>query len=356
MSKLLLYILAFGALMGGIDHILGNRFGFGQRFEEAFRLLGPIGLSMAGIVCLAPLLSEWLGYIIVPVFTALKLDPGMFGSVLAIDMGGYQMAMDLASDLRIGQFSGIIVSAIFGCTVVFTIPVGMGAMGEGERPFFIRGILIGLVSMPGGILVGGLLWGLSVGTILWHCLPIFLICALLLWGLVRKPEGMTRLFQTFARGIQVLATLGLTLGAVQYISGLPIFQSLVSLEEAMEVVSAIAIMMLGSMPLAELLQRLLKHPFAWVRKRTGLNEVSTTGLLIGMVSVVPALAMFPRMDDRGKVVNGAFVVCAASAFAAHLGFALSTEPEMATALLAAKLLGGTLGVVLALIATGKPKK
>jgi len=57
------------------------------------------------------------------------------------------------------------------------------------------------------------------------------------------------------------------------------------------------------------------------------------------------------MDTRGKVVNGAFLVCSASAFAAHLGFALSTEPDMVTALLAAKLLGGLAGIILALLFT-----
>lgn len=72
-------------------------------------------------------------------------------------------------------------------------------------------------------------------------------------------------------------------------------------------------------------QRLLKRPFAWVGKHTGLNSVSTTGILIGMVSMVPALAMVTRMDKRGNVV------CGSSAFAAHLGFPVSTEPEMVTA-------------------------
>lgn len=70
-----------------------------------------------------------------------------------------------------------------------------------------------------------------------------------------------------------------------------------------------------------------------------------------MVSV----ALIPRMDKRGKVVNGAFLVCAASAFAAHLGFAVSTQPEMVPALLAAKLVGGSLGAVIALLATGKAR-
>ena len=354
MNDIILYIMAFGALVGGIDHIFGNRLGFGQRFEEAFRLLGSIGLSMAGILCLAPLLSEYLGKLIVPLFTLLGFDPGMFGSILAIDMGGYQMAMDLAASPEIGRFAGIVVSAIFGCTIVFTIPVGMGAMGEEDRPYFTKGILLGLVSMPGGILAGGLVFGLSLGEILWNCLPILLVSAALFLGLLRKPETMTLVFQKFAKFMQMLASFGLMVGAIQYMTGREFLPGLIPLEEAMEVVCSIAIVMLGSMPLAELVQRLLKRPFEWIGRHTGLSSASTTGILIGMVSVVPALAMIPRMDKRGKVVNGAFVVCGASAFAAHLGFCLSAEPDMAAALLISKLLGGALGVVIALAATKNP--
>lgn len=348
-----MYVMAAGALIGGVDHILGNRFGFGARFEEAFRLLGAIALSMAGIICLAPVLSQLLGKVVVPLFCAVGLDPGMFGSIFAIDMGGYQMAMDLASDPEIGRFAGIIVSAIFGCTIVFTIPVGLGAMGEEDRPYFTKGILLGLVSMPVGILIGGLLCGLSAGCILWNCLPILLVSGVLFLGLVKKPDAVARMFQGFAKGIQALASFGLMIGAIQYMTGLELLKDLVPLVEAMEVVCSIAIVMLGSMPLAELIQRLLKVPFAWIGKHTGLNGISTTGILIGMVSVVPALAMIPRMDKRGKVVNGAFVVCGASAFAAHLGFTVSAEPDMVAALLAAKLLGGLLAIVIALAATKK---
>ena len=354
MTDGILYFMAFGALLGGLDLIFGNRFGLGQRFEEAFQSLGSLGLSMAGILCLSPLLSRLLGKLAVPLGALLGADPGMFGSILAIDMGGYQMAMELCADPEIGRFSGILVSAIFGCTLVFTIPVGMGAIREADRTWFTRGILLGLVSMPGGILAGGLVFGLSLGKLLQNCLPIFLLCAGLCWGLLKKPDAMTRGFQKFSVFIRKLAVLGLTVGAVRYMTGWELLPGLIPLEEAMEVVCSIAIVMLGSMPLAELLQRLLKRPFAWIGRHTGLNAASTTGLLIGMVSVVPALSMIPRMDCRGKVVCGAFVVCGASAFAAHLGFCLSCQPDMAAALLCAKLLGGLLGVAAALMATKNP--
>lgn len=351
MNQIILNTMALGALLGGTDHLLGNRFGLGQRFEEAFHLLGSIALSMAGIICLAPVLSHWLGRIVVPAFSLLGLDPGMFGSILAIDMGGYQMAADLCIDPRIGQYSGIIVSSIFGCTIVFTIPVGLGAVGADDRPYFTKGILFGLITMPVGLVTGGLLCGLPTGLLLWNLVPILVISFLLVIGLLKKPEALILNFQLFAKGIEKLAIFGLMVGAIQYMTGTPWFPGMSSLTEAMEVVCSIAIVMLGSMPLAELLRRLMQRPFAWVSSHTGLNSVSTTGLLIGMVSVVPALAMIPRMDKRGKVVCGAFVVSSASLFAAHLGFTLSTEPELATALITAKLLGGICAVALTLIAT-----
>ena len=43
---------------GGFDRVLGNRFGFGEQFEKGFQMLGPVGLSMAGIICLAPVLAS----------------------------------------------------------------------------------------------------------------------------------------------------------------------------------------------------------------------------------------------------------------------------------------------------------
>lgn len=350
-SQILMYLMAFGALLGGIDRILGNRLGYGKCFEEAFLLLGSIGLSMAGIICLAPVLSSLLGHVVVPLFTALGLDPGMAGSILAIDMGGYQLSMELSVDPEIGKFSGIIVSAIFGCTIVFTIPVGLSIMEEDDRPYFTKGILLGLASMPAAILIGGLIFGLPSGKILRNSLPVLLVSLLLFIGIARRPGTVTCIFQHFARTIQAIATLGLTLGAVQYMTGLVILPGLAPLTEAMEVACSISIVMLGSMPLSELVKRILKIPFAWIGAHTGLNSTSTTGILIGMVSVVPALAMVPQMDKRGKVINGAFVVCGASTFAAHLAFTVSAQPEMVPALLAAKLLGGLLGAAIAFAAT-----
>ena len=51
------------------------------------------------------------------------------------------------TDSRIGSYAGIVAAAIFGCTLVFTIPVGMGMIRQEDRSFFARGIMLGLAAV-----------------------------------------------------------------------------------------------------------------------------------------------------------------------------------------------------------------
>lgn len=354
-NQIIMYFMAFGVLLGGTDRILGNRFGFGEKFENGFKMLGPVGLSMAGIICLAPLLSSTLGSIIRPVCNAVNIDPSILGSVLAIDMGGYTMAMELASDPKIGGFFGIIVSATFGCTIVFTIPVGLGFIRTEDRPLFTRGILLGLAAIPVAMIVGGLLLRLSIKTIIWNSLPILLISALLAVGVARKPDAMMKGFQVFAKVIQIIATFGLMMAAITHLTGIPILKNMPPLLDAMKTVSSICIVMLGSMPLAELIQRVMKVPFARIQACTGLNGASTTALLLGLFSATPALAMIPEMDRRGKVVVSACLVSCVCVLGAHFAFTMSAEPDLVSAMLAAKFAGGILGGSIAMISTQKQK-
>ena len=82
MERAILCALAIGAVLGGLDLLIGNRFNLGERFEEGFKLLGPTALSMAGILCLAPLLSGALESTLAPLWCALGLDPAMLGGIL----------------------------------------------------------------------------------------------------------------------------------------------------------------------------------------------------------------------------------------------------------------------------------
>jgi ethanolamine transporter len=91
-DKIIIWVMAIGILLGGVDRILGNRFGLGEKFEEGFNAMGPLALGMVGIVSLAPVIAKVLGPIIIPVFNIMGADPAMFATILANDMGGYPLA------------------------------------------------------------------------------------------------------------------------------------------------------------------------------------------------------------------------------------------------------------------------
>ena len=348
MNQVLMAVMAAGVALGAADRILGNRLGLGEQFEKGFMLLGPMALSMAGMICLAPVLAEWLGGAVVPLCRLAGVDPAMFGSLLAIDMGGYQLARELAADPRVGSYAGLVVSAIFGCTLVFTIPVGMGMIPREDRPLFARGIMLGLAAMPAGLVAGGLLCGLPLSVCLRQDLPIFALALLLGLGLWRAPEAMVKGFCLLAEGLKAVITAGLALAAVESLTGWNPVPGMAPIGEAMGVAASIGVVLLGSLPVTELLRRALERPFARLGARMGLRPESLTGMLVGLVSPLPTLSMFPGMDPRGKVAAGAFLVSGASLLAAHMAFVVSTEPDMLGALMGGKLCGALAAAALAL--------
>ena len=154
MNEILMYVLAAGVLLGGIDQLLGNKRGYGKCLEEGFMLMGPTALSMVGMLCLIPLISQAFRTFVVPIFTLTGADPSVLGGILAIDMGGYQLAKELANNPQVGSYAGVLIASTFGCTLVFTITVGMEIVEEEDRGAFAKGILTGLAALPAGLLAG----------------------------------------------------------------------------------------------------------------------------------------------------------------------------------------------------------
>ena len=120
-NEVIMWIMAIGAIIGGIDRLLGNKIGLGEQFEEGWNSMGALALGMVGMVCLSPILAQYIGPAISPFLRSINADPAIFGSILPNDTGGYQLALSLASDKEAGLYSGLIVSSMLGCTIVFSI-------------------------------------------------------------------------------------------------------------------------------------------------------------------------------------------------------------------------------------------
>ena len=208
--------------------------------------------------------------------------------------------------------------------------------------------MLGLAAMPVGLMVGGLLSGLSPSVCVHQNLPVLALALLLLLGLRIIPEQMVRGFCLLAEGIKAIVTVGLVLAAVESLTGWVPVAGMAPIGEAMAVVASIGVVMLGSLPLAQLLCRALERPLGRLGGRLGLRPQSLTGMLISLVTPLPALSMYQDMDPRGKVAAGAFLVSGASLLAAHMGFVISVEPEMLLPMAAGKLGGALAAAALAL--------
>ena len=350
--EMLIAVMAAFAVLGALDRIFGNRFGLGREFENGILAMGSMGLAMIGIIALAPVLASLLRPVVVPVYEFLGADPAMFaGTLLACDMGGGPLAKELANDPQAAQLGGVITGSMMGATLVFTIPVAMGIVEEEDRPALAKGILAGIVTVPVGILVGGLVAGFRVGMILRNLIPIVIIAALIAVGLWKAEKAMVRGFELFGKGVVAVITVGLAAIIVESLTGFVVIKDLAPIEEGFTTVGEIAIVLAGAFPLVYVLTRVLRKPLMRLGKTLGVNDVAAAGLVAALANSIATFSMVKDMDRRGKVVNMAFAVSAAFVFGDHLGFTAGFAPEMLPAVILGKLAGGVAAVAVALVLT-----
>lgn len=350
--EVLIDMMAVFALLGGLDRILGGRFGLGSRFEEGILSMGSLALAMVGIVSLAPVLAGILKPIVVPVYRLLGADPAMFaGTVLACDMGGGQLARQLTADPQAADLGGVITGSMLGATVVFTIPVAMGILEERDRPAMAKGILCGMVAIPFGILAGGLTAGYAFSMVLRNLVPIVLMALLIALGLWRAEKAMVAAFTAFGKILVAVVTVGLSGAIIQALTGFAVIPGLAPISEGFETVGTIAIVLAGAFPLVYVLTRVLNKPLMALGKLLGINEPASAGLIASLANSIATFGMVKDMDDRGKVVNIAFAVPAAFVFGDHLGFTAGFAPELLPAMILGKLAGGVVAVGVALALT-----
>ena len=352
--EILIAVMAGFAVLGAADRILGDRWGLGKQFEEGVMAMGSLALAMIGIVCLAPVLAAVLKPVVVPLYGFLGADPAMFaGTILASDMGGGALAVQMTQDPEAAMLGGVITGSMLGATLVFTLPVAMGILREEDRPAMAKGILCGIVTVPVGVLVGGLTAGFPVGMVLRNLIPIVLIAVLIALGLWRAETAMVKGFAIFGKGVVALVTAGLAAAIGEGLTGYAVIPGMAPISEGFETVGTIAILLAGAFPLVFLLTKLLRRPLMAVGRLLGINDAAAAGLIASLANSIATFGMVKDMNPRGKVVNIAFAVSAAFVFGDHLGFTAGFAPKMIGPMILGKLAGGISAVAVALWITKK---
>lgn len=352
--EIIIWIMAVFALMGAADRILGNRLGLGKRFEEGILAMGSLAMAMIGVIALSPVLAALLKPVVVPIFSLLGADPAMFaGTLLACDMGGGSLAMELTDNPEAAMLGGVLTGSMLGATVVFTIPVALGILQPEDRPALAKGVLCGIVTIPVGIFTGGLTAGFPVGMVARNLVPILLIAALISLGLWRAEKAMIRGFTVFGKIVTAMITVGLAAAIVESLTGFALIPGLAPITEGFETVGAIAIVLAGAFPLVFAVTKVLEKPLMKLGKRLAINDTAAAGLIASLANSIATFGMVKDMDSRGKVINIAFAVSAAFVLGDHLGFTAGFAPQMLLPVIVGKLTGGISAVVVALFLTKK---
>ena len=299
-NSAIIFVMMLFMLLGAVDKIRGNKWGYGEEFDNGFNAMGPLAIAMAGVVAAAPVLAIILKPIIVPIY-------GMVGSD--------------------------------------------------------AGVLAGLITVPLGCIAGGLLMNMTpykidLGTILVNLIPVIIIAGLICIGLWFKPQKMINGFNVFGTAVTILITILTAVAVFEYQTGIhfPLFDKMVvpaeeggsvPLEDGLLICGQIATVLIGAFPMVKWITRTFGGALETVGRHLGMNEDAAAGMVANLANNIAMFNIFEKMDPKGKLLNVAFTVSAAFVFGDHLGFTAGANPEMIFPVVVGKLVAGITAVILA---------
>ena len=339
-------VFLFFAVIAALDRIFGSRLGLGRELERGIAMAGPLILAMGGMLILAPTISELLSGIsdASTRFFDFSIIPAV---LLANDMGASQIAMSLAASHEVGLLNGMVVSSMMGCTVSFLIPYVLQVTEKSKHCDIILGLLCGIITVPVGVLISGIMIGVDALSLVFVLLPLVIFAGLLTLGILKFERITVKIFIGIGWVLRAVITFGLVVGVVDFVTGFEIVRGIDSLENVMKTIASIICIMIGVLPLISILKRLLKKPISAMGRLLGINDTASIGMFVTLGTSLTTFEMAGDMDRRGLVLNSAFAVSASFMFIDHLAWTMTVAPETTLAVIVGKLMSGTASVVFA---------
>ena len=364
MTFLIVTVLIF-CTVAAVDYIIGNKMKLGEEFEKAFKLFAPMALSMIGMLVLAPMIAEVLKPVLSFISNTVGLDPSILPAMLlANDMGGAPLSTQVATDPNIGMFNGLVVSSMMGCTVSFTIPFALGLVAKENQRELCFGLLCGVVTIPVGCLVSGLICAIPFLDLLLNLLPLVVFSGLIAAALILFPNACVKVFKVFGFVINEIIIVGLVMGIYNFLIpkitpvelfqksiDLPLIPMIDTVESGAMVCLNACIVMTGMFPLVTLISRLLKKPLAKLGDKLGIDDRSTLCLVASLATSATTFGMMNSMNKKGMMINSAFAVSAAFTFCSHMAFTMAFPGggEYILPMIVGKLVSGFCALVLAFL-------
>ncbi|WP_166869515.1 ethanolamine utilization protein EutH [Salinibacterium sp. ZJ70] len=377
-GTIIVFIIMAFVVVGAVAAIRNPEKGLGKEFLEGLYTIGPIFVPVAGVMATIPYLARFIEDVLGPVLRSIGADPSMPAGLIAVDMGGYQLAEATA----ISPGSWIMASVLgftLGCTVVFTIPVGLNMLPVRDHKYMALGILAGVLTIPISAFItlsllvvtnttlrreistsdpSDWVFELPWGEMFLNLIPITVIVIVIALGLRFAPRAMLTGFKWFGRALDAVIKIVLALSIVEYFTGLfstvfgawgfdPIIADEADQFRALEVAGYCGLILAGAFPLVYVIRTYGQRPLARVGKLFGVSSDTTAGVLASSANVIALFRLVPNFTPRDKVLTIAFMVCGTDVLGGHLAYAANVQPHILGPLLIGKFVAGVLAMFFA---------
>lgn len=380
LGNFVIYLIMMGVVLGAAASVIKPESGLGREFVGGIHAIGPVFLAQAGIMAAIPFLSQAISYAIGPMFEAMGSDASIAAlSIIAVDMGGYQLA-DALTENRDIWITASLVGYTSGATIVYLIPVGLTMLAPKDHKYLALGAMAGLISIPFAVLIALVITtlndlpirdiistnsealhhiALDFSGMLQLLAPLFVFCFLLAAGLKFAPTAMVKGFLVFGKIMDAFIKMVLAFSIVEYFTGVftfvfggwgfnPLFADEKELFRAIEIAGYIGIMLAGTFPICYLFQTYCKKPMHSLALRLNLSDSGAIGFVFVFANIIAVYHLFKEMNARDKVICVALGVCAQAVIGDHLAFTANFQPTLILPILIGKLAGGLIAVYIAI--------
>ncbi|AYA74664.1 ethanolamine utilization protein EutH [Bacillus sp. Y1] len=378
-GEIVIYIIMACAVLGAFAAIKNSEQGLGQQFMEGLQAVGHIFVPAAGIMASIPYLSWFINKVCGPFFAKIGADPAIAATaILATDMGGYQLAQELATSYE-GWIMAMIVGFMAGATIVFSIPMGLAMLDKRDHKYMALGVMSGILTIPIGAFISSVLvvltnskirdaistttdstyqFTISYLKIFANLSPLIIFVVVLAAGLYFLPDVMIKGFMWFGRIMDAGIKLVLVFSIVEIFTGLfskvfgswgfhPIMADADDQFRALETAGYIGIMLAGAFPMVYLLQKYAGKQLEAMGRKIGLSKEGSAGLVATIANILAMFKLVRTMSPKDKVINISFAVCAAFLLGDHLSFTANFQPTLILPIIIGKLSAGAISIGLA---------
>ncbi|WP_058909864.1 ethanolamine utilization protein EutH [Entomohabitans teleogrylli] len=379
-GNIVIYIIMAGTLIGAVASIVRPESGLGKEFVNGIHSIGPVFLAQAGIMAAIPILSWAITHSVGPLFQSLGSDASIAAlSIIAVDMGGYQLADAIAAN-RDMWITAMLIGYTSGASIVYLIPVGLVMLRQRDHKYLALGAMAGLISIPFGVLISLMIITLNhipvrdiisttspashyLAIDFTHALtllsPLFVFCLLLALGLKFRTTMMVNLFLLFGKIMDAFIKLVLAACIIEHFTGVfravfggwvfdPLFADEKELYRAIEIAGYIGIMLAGTFPVCYLFQKYCRRPMHYLGQKLRLSDAGAVGMVMVLANIIAVYHLFSNMKARDKVLCVAFGICAQATLGDHLAFTANFQPTLVVPIMIGKFVAGALAVAIAI--------